>query len=326
MESVSAAVLRAFGLKCRSAVRHRTGFVCATDQGQKTVIRVSAMPERIWFQYSVKEHLCAHGFTQTDRLALAESGEPYTELDGELYIVAERLPYREVSFAGKDEWLRVVQTVARFHFLCRDTDYACAALLPAEEPAALYRKHTDSLNRCRRRILKNGKYAEFDVLFLRTVDEYLAALAEWYETAATERYAALFDEARRRRFVQHGLLKEGNILISRQNDVALTDFSEAALGHYLVDLAALIKRYIKTIGCPVALSETLAAYDSCNPLCDDALRALRALLLFPDKYLRLCASYYDRNRSWTPGTFITRMETLAQRHAMEKLYISGFRK
>jgi len=312
MESVCAAILRAFNLKERRVTRDKAGYVCATDAGMVDVLRVGQTAERIWFRYHVQEHLHAHGFAGAERLRLSAAGEPFTVYDRETYVVRPHLPYREVSFVNEEEWRRVLHTVGRMHACLRDTVFEYTPRLPVPDVTALYQKNTDALIGTKRRILKKGKYAEFDVLFLRMVDEQTEALAEWYSLACSTAYATQWEEARTRRFVCHNLLKEENLL-SAMDGVYVRNFAECAPGHHMDDLAALLRRYVAAVpDAPVPLAESLALYQAENPLAPDAQVVLRAALLFPDKFLKLSAKYYDRNRTWTPGAFTARMEEVAR--------------
>ena len=312
MDSVCAAVLRAFDLKGKSAVRGKAGFVCATDAGAVDVLRAGQPPERIWFRHAVQEHLHQSGFTGAGRLRLTAEGEPFTITAGEIYVVQPHMPHREVRFTDAEEWRRTLRAVGRMHALLRDADFPYAPVYDPPDADSLHRKHMDALNGYKKRILKKGKYSEFDVLFLRMADEQAAALAAWHEAARSPLYDEQAAEARARRFVCHNLLKEENLLAGG-DEVYVRNFAECAPGHPADDLAALLRRYVKAVpDAPVSFAESLEIYSAENPLSDGMLAYLRAALAFPDKFLKLCAKYYDRNRTWTPGAFTARMEETAR--------------
>jgi hypothetical protein len=50
---------------------------------------------------------------------------------------------------------------------------------------------------------------------------------------------------------------------------------------------------------------------------------LKALLLFPDKFLDICHDYYCKKRTFTPRTFETRMDALIENHDFYEKYISA---
>ena len=312
MDNVCAMVLRAFDLKGRSVARDKAGFVCVTDRGVVDVQRTSRTAERIWFRHHVQEHLHACGFAGAGRLWLSAAGEPFATADRELYIVQTHMQQREVCFANEVEWRRTLRAVGTMHALLRDADFPCAPALALPDADAQYTKYTDALNGMKRRILKKGKYSEFDVLFLKMAAEQLRALAEWRDAACSPPYEAQWEEAKTRRFVCHNLLKEENLLAGAEA-VCVRNFAECAPGHCMEDLAALLKRYVKAVpDPPVSLADGLAEYDAVNPIAPEALVVLRAALVFPDKFLKLCTKYYDRNRTWTPGAFTARMEEVAR--------------
>jgi len=321
MENISMAVLRAFDLKCISAVKHKAGFVCKTDIGRVSVLRAPQEPARIWFRYNVKEHLHRCGFESAGRLFLSAEGEPFAACEGERFVVTPCPPHRESSFANAEEWWQVVRTVARMHLACKDMELPPVPPYAGAVPSARGQADANALSSYKRRILKKGKYSEFDILFLRTFDEQMAALAQWQAAVAAPDFAAQMGEGRS---VCHNLLKEENMLVAADGAVMMRNFSECAPGHFVMDLAALVKRYMKALpSAPVALDEVLALYDRENPLRGESLAFLRAALAFPDKYIKLCTQYYERNRTWTPGAFISRMEELTRGMETGKAYLQA---
>ena len=323
MENASISVLRAFGLKCTGTAKHKAGFTCRTTNGAYSLLRVPLAPDCIRFRHSVKEHLYNAGFTGISRLLVSDTGEPFAVYDNEAYIVTRHLPHREARLSDSAEFLRVIQATARMHALCRGKQHDSTPVPP--RPAQdVYRTHADALSVCKRRILKKGKYAELDILFLRSFDAHMADLANWLDLAETQAYAAQLQAAFDGFYVCHGLLKEENILISPAGAITFRNFAECGYGHTIIDLATLIKRYIKAAPPNLLpLEQVLSAYAAECPLDDGARLFLHAALLFPDKYLKLCAKYYDRNRTWTPGAFISRMEAILQNREACLAYISG---
>ena len=325
MENISTIILRAFDLKCVSAVKHKAGFICKTDNGRVGVLRAPQEAERIWFRYHVKEHLHSRGLARVGRLLLSAEGVPYAAYDGERFVVTPQWNGREASFAEASEWRQAVQTVARMHRLCRDMD---ASRLNGTAPrqadgdlAARGRTDAEALAGYRRRLLKRGKYSEFDMLFLRTFDEQMEALAQWQAAVAA---AALETKLVEGQTVCHNLLKEENLLIAADGAMTVRNFAECAVGHFAFDLAALIKRYMKALPSdPVPLDEVLELYDCENPLRGEAIPLLRAALVFPDKYIKLCAQYYACNRTWTPGAFLSRMEELTRGLEAGRAYVAA---
>lgn len=326
MEDAVVQVLRDFGLKCIRVEKERAFYVCRTDKGIKILKKVNWSIENILFQNHVKELLHVNGFTDIDRFNLSVHGLPYVDIDnGDTYILTDYINGREANFSSRAQFKEIVKKVAEMHFICKDMDYKKPPVENEVLPVYIYEKNVSDLKKYKRFIHKQGRFSDFDIMLLKYYDFYMDSLDTWYEIAKKDRYGNLMEEARKRQFVCHNLLKEGNIFVGDKNRIYITNFSEITVDHYMKELSALIKRYMKYEPKEaVPLEEVISIYDSQNPIGKDELSLLKAFLIFPDKFLKICEKYYAKKRTWIPGTFVSRMELITGDSSFQYRYLSEF--
>lgn len=325
MEDVVVKVLRDFGLKCIHIGKEKAVYVCQTDKGMKSLKKVNYNIENILFQNHVKEILHLNGFTDIDRFNLSVHGLSYVVYNGEAYVLADYMKGKEANFSMPSQIKEIVKKVAEMHFICRDIDYKKPAHINAVLPKQIYEKNISDLQKYKKMIHKQSQFSDFDVTFLKHYNFYTQCLDDWYEIAKKDSYGNLLEEARDRQFVCHNLLKEENILVNDKNKIYITNFSEITIDHFMKELSALIKRYIR---CEpkelVPLEEIISIYDSQNPVGKDEISLLKAFLIFPDKFLKICSNYYAKRRTWIPGTFVSRMELITSNSSFQYKYFTEF--
>ena len=320
MESSIMSVANGFNLKCTKAkvFRDKFGYVCATTKGSVRIQRpraayripqsnaynaLNAAISGILFQHEVKECLHDNGFA-IDRFLISSQDVPYFRVDDDIYVACFAHSGSNITFTDSDAFLGVIAHVARMHHVLYKSNIGAAhpKKVKAGDDAA---KSLAGLTLLRKKLLKAGKFSEFDMLFLRSYEK-LAAHVVTIEDSNT-------------RYICHNLLKEENIYI-HDGEIILTNFNEAAPMHYLYDLAYVVKRYIKAMPKDIIpLNKILTTYIANCPNIefDDAL--FRRILLYPDKFIKISNDYYSKKRSFAPNTYISRIgeclrtgETLAK--------------
>ena len=328
MESTIASAACGFNIKCTRIFRDKFGYICATDRGpvrlqrpdrsrafashssfaHLTAEHESALLEYITFQHDVKEQLHESG-VGVDRFLMSTQGTPYFLQGGECYIASYAQTCPNAVFSAPDEFLAVVAAVAQMH----------TAVAFAEDAPPYHAKTADAgkqlanLAVLKRKLLKTGKFSEFDMLFLKGCE----TLAGHIEKSTANADNPL-DNAR---YFCHNLLKEENVY-NDNGRIIITNFSECGTGHYLFDLAYLIKRCLKAQPTQTApLDAVLDTYHKYHPAADFHIDDFYHILLYPDKFVKVTADYYSKKRSFAPKTYISRIEECLLANEEIKKYI-----
>ena len=322
----AAQILRMFDLKYKSISRERAYFLCATDKG-KVALKKATNAEIVMAIHEMKQRLEQNNIA-TNKFCLAANGLPYAAIGYDIYTVSNYVPYNAADFCQPHQFKEIIKIVAKMHEVCNNIDVSHNFFTKAQlrinsfAPDEVYHKNFKALNDYKKIVLKKSRMSDFDMLLLNNHSRFMAVLNSWFEAAKTSNAALLETQALHSKQLCHNLLKEENVLI-KDNEIFLTGFSEVSVAHGMNDLASLVKRYIKS--CPqnaVSLTEVLSTYNEIVPLGNDEVEYFKSLLLFPNKFLELCQSYYSKKRAFTPRTFETRMFTLIDSYEFFETYTS----
>ncbi len=315
MDELNIQVVRAFGFKHRSIVKHKSNYICNTDKGQKIIKKLPAVSDEtlnsIMFQHQVKECLYINGFNTVDMFNLTVKNRPYFVLEGNAYTSTDFFPFKESNFANAADFKNIVSKVALMHSILKKN--AASNSFESEKKyicvESIYKSSIDKLFGIKKKISKFKQLSDFDVIYYKNYDYYVDCLNKWYDLIVKANFKNLHNGAIDQGYIVHNLLKEENILIDNHN-VYITNFSECSYGYYISDLCGIIKRYFKSVSDnPMHIKEIIDVYNSINDLTNEEINALYAMLLFPDKFIKICSQYYSKNRTWIPGTFKSRIES-----------------
>ena len=306
METHTKYIASLFGLNAKNANREKFGFLCETE-GQGFVLVQKTMAthenlESVLFQHEVKEHLHRTGFTQTDRFFVTEQGLPYHQASGDLFTVARGFGSPNVDYAQKDQLLAVVAELGKIHKISEGVKFGGEprrrrVLTPPEKALSF-------MSSQRKKLLKAGKFSEFDMIFLRTYEKVEPYIQAWGSIPK--------DVLGNNNYICHNLMKEENVFL--EDTPIFTNFAAASYGHYLTDLAYLVKRYLKADPQgDLPMTDIFEAYKTGHPEAILDQDFFEAKLMYPDKFIKVVKEYYIKNRSFAPKAYLTRIEECLER-------------
>ena len=163
--------------------------------------------------------------------------------------------------------------------------------------AEQFAKRVNEMTALKKRVKKQGRLSEFDVIFLKNYDYYMENLNNSLALLKESQFDELCQAAKEQNAICHNQYKE-ELLYMKEGDVTVTNFNDVSIDPCLMDLADIIKRYIKYFGDGrLCLAEILEMYTKTNDLSDAEIQALYPLLLYPTKFIKICNQYYVKNRS-----------------------------
>ncbi len=327
VEELYTLVLQGFGLKAHRITKEKSYFICSTSQGALKLQKSFDTPEGILFQHSIKEHLQRKGFPVADRFLLSVDGLPYVLYDQSVYTLGHLPPGKEANFSDTRCFEGVVATLAHFHQKANHIAFPGSPILSDQRPLTDYAKDLADLVVMRKRISSQKRMSDFDVLFLKNYESYATQLQQALElldkNAALNHY---MKKAREENAVCHGIMKSESFLVDK-GQMLLVNYSMASVGSRMLDLSSLIRRYAKRLqGYIITVEDIVRLYDRHASLEREELNILYPLLLYPQKFIRICNQYYAKKRTWTPNAIANRMENLLAGKDAYDAYIQGLQK
>jgi len=310
-------------------IREKSYFICDTSSGLKIIRRSGDEPDNIIFQHGIKEKLYEEGFARTDRFRLSEEGLPYSVHNGEIYVMSDFLPYKEAGFVNAEEFRNIVEATAQMHRFGRlgerpGAEAGGKIYAPACDCLTEFRKSAAKLAAVKKKIGRQARMSDFDVIFLKNYAYYTKRLKSSIQLLEkTDPAAGLAQAVREGRVCHHGLKEE--TVLTDAGDVYITRFSGALFDTQLHDLADIIRRYLRnTSGSGFGIFQILDIYDKINGVSDEDVKVLTALLKYPHHFIKTVNQYYSKKRTWAPGAMISRLRTIvACEDAYERLLEAG---
>jgi CotS family spore coat protein len=301
-----ASVMKGFDLKLTNVSKDRFGFVCNTDRGHKIRVAKRHSISSVIFAHEIKEKLHKYNFSNTDRFLLSNSGKPYVAYGADIYIAWNYIDAGSLDFADSANFLKTIEQIAKMHRILENN--------PIKTTNTRKLIHEDCRNNwkflqiCRQKIIKSGKFSDFDMMFLSGFSFFAPYIEQWIAISDKPIWLDIISNSKHH--ICHNLLKEENIYADKHN-IYFTNFNEAIYCNSLYDLAYIIKRYIRaSFAEPLEFASLLDAYKLHNSFSEFELQALIAILLYPDRFIKLVLEYYSKKRSFTPAAYLGRMENI----------------
>mgnify|MGYP000901794505 CR=1 FL=1 len=286
-----------YGLRFYSGTRTRTGLVCKTDKGLRELKKARERMNGVRYAHDVKECLYGNGFTAISRFYHTMDGHPCFLKDGTVYVLEELLPAAALEEDGTEAFIKGAKTLGKMHSCAKGLESKYMQWDKDRLPAQFAKRRTE-LGKIKRRIQKQGGYDAIDLLVLENYDTYMEHTLRAEALLRQAEYSVLFEKARKEGAFCHHSFKGENIRVAEGGRLYVGGFEGCSSDIALLDLAAYLKRYMKKAeGDREGVLRMLEAYEESNPTDTRQRVLLRALVIYPEKFLRLINEYYNKRRA-----------------------------
>jgi len=309
MEDLGFKILKEFGVRAQSCAKIKYSHICQVEDGVIATGKTNMPHEKILFAHAVKEHLFANDFEGVDRFLTTPQGVPYATIYGETYVASYYVQTRDANFSCADEFLSILKTVATMHFKLGEVSLPKHPQLSNDKLLLedYFAKKIKDLKKYKKLATGKGNLSNFDVLLVKNFQSILETSCAAIELLQQVDYMGILTSAKSQ--VCHNSLKEETIRVDDSGQMRIVGFDNAAPGHALFDLSALIHRHFKKKSEKVLpLKAVLNTYTQTNPLNRAELALLEAVLIFPAKIYELCEKHYTKKRAWESAAMVDRLQ------------------
>ena len=285
-----------WGLSLERGIRTRTGLICHTDGGVFELRKPRGNAESIRFGADVKERLRQNGFRNVSRFRRTLEGEPFFAEDETLFVLEGLLPKESLSEETERDFLTGAELLGKMAEASGGLESTHGKWDRNRLPAR-YAGRRGELAKIRHRIDRRGGYDAIDLMVLSRYEEYTERIKEAEALLLEAEYSHLSEEAEKRGSFCHRAFKGENIRTDSVGRAFVAGFDRAEGEIALCDLGSYLRRYMKkTGGSAEGVRCMLDAYEKHSHISDRELLLLRALAVYPEKFLRLLNEYYNRRR------------------------------
>jgi len=305
MAGLHHSVISAFGA---SKVIREKGYYKTID-GTKMIRKTKDDRGQIMARYQLLDHCNKTGYLWLERYHLSKDELPYVYYDGEYYIMTSLFKHKEADFTVDSEFFKVVKALASFHKAARSVTFSDGAFLHKKSLITplteVIQTSSINLDAIRKRIRKQSKMSDFDVLFVKHFSDYRNRVFRALQLLESTGYLKHLTKARQHYHVCHGALKEDCLKIW-DDHVYITNLENTKISYQLDDLCDLIRRRERKT--PINVATVIDAYSDVLPLKPEEEVILEAMLLYPAAFVKISTEYYRKKRSWTPISMINKMQ------------------
>lgn len=315
-------ILRGFDLKATTINKLKSYYICNTNQGVKIIKKVNDSVESILLQHEIKTHLINNGFNNIDSFYLSKQNKPYYNYNNNLYIVSNIAINETFDIRNKDLYLNMIKTISKMHVYFKNTKFNNYNIPLGTDLTIELNKSLKNLKLIKKRIHNKTRLSDFDVIFIKNYKTYINDITQSLFYLKELNYAEYRNKALIERSMCHNLLKKENILLN-QGELFITNFSACTIDTSLLDLSSVLKKYIINIEeDPLNIEQIINSYCKYNSLCDNEIKLLYVLLMYPSKFIKTCNLYYFKQRKWASTSMVNRLQNIVDYKKHFNNYIS----
>lgn len=297
MEDMYSKILwEGYGIKNHNTTRVRTGFICKTDKGVIELKKARVRKRNLLFAHDVKEHLYKNGFKRLNRFFVTKDNMPFYEKDETLYVLEELLPKETLAETTIEDFLQGIKVLGNLHKLGKglETKYATWDEGKLERT---FQKRTNELGKVRGRIQKEGRYDNIDRLVMGAYEKCMNQCLQATEFLSNANYNNLFEKAKRDNAFCHSNYKGDSVHKDDNNNLYIGGFEYVKSDFPVIDLCNYLKRFLrKAGGNKDDILNLMEAYHKENPLSKEETLLLKALSIYPEKFLKVINEHYNKRR------------------------------
>ncbi|PHV69377.1 hypothetical protein CS063_16210 [Sporanaerobium hydrogeniformans] len=144
----------------------------------------------------------------------------------------------------------------------------------------------------------------FEILFLKYSDDYIALEQLALEEMDKKLGEVLIKKVKQDKMVAHRDYTYHTVNKTPDGVYIMSNIDSCNYDIQMVDLASILARIMQKNDWDIQLLYNLIrVYDKYNPISQEDFRALKAMLIYPEKYNSICSRYINSKRRWNYSMF-----------------------
>lgn len=286
MEDKLDEVLKKYDFNVVSKNRIRGAVLIDTDKGYKLVKETRSSAGRLVWENRVKNHLRENGFEKIDAYCINIEGNISTpDMYGVRYTVSDWYIGNECNLNDVKQVYLASKNLGELHVRLDGFEMEDDCMQPVQaEIMERFNKHNLELKHIRNYLKSRNDRNEFEIKLLKS---YPSFYAEAEEAVLRLKNVTGWNTYK----VIHGAYTYHNIIMC-DDGIATTVFDKSTYGPRLMDLYYFLRKVMEKNEWSFEYGmAVMSGYESHRRLEESEMRALKLLLLYPEKFWKL-ASYY----------------------------------
>lgn len=305
MENLKQEIFSGFEIVPKTIVKSKHRYICRTSDGVKVIQKTTAKDNDILVGEIIKNGLQENDYPVYDKFYISTQGTPFFLFDNEKYVMTDYLETLDSDFSNGRDVIDVIKATALFHRLSKNIDVEINKNI---DVLNIYKKQLANFKNVKKCISSKSSFSEFDIIFIKNYDYFykkatnaLDTLRELFENDSFKKYSQI---------LCHNNIKE-ETAVKYHNKTSLISFENASKGLFISDFSDIINRYIRKHNPPVInFNVILETYFKINPLSDNGIKILQAILKFPAKYIKICCDFHSKGMPFVPNSVVNHLKCI----------------
>ena len=306
-------VFKDFGITVNKCYKVRGVFICETNKGIKAIRKSDYTPAQIILQYNIKEHLIKRGFDCLDQLYVSQNDTPYTIYYNRTFIMSDWYNGPEIDFYKPEDIYHTMRLLGQMHTAATGFNVSGYDIndIKIKNLGDTYKKRQVETIKLKKRISNVGNKTEFEVLYFNNASEYMELQEMALSFLNTDNYEELIKLARQDRTIAHNKYTYHNIKKVSEENVVLSGFEKSGYDVQLTDVAYVIRRIMEKNQWDVGLlANIMNEYSKTRPLSSQEWDIIKGMIIFPERFAKLCNKYYYTKRRWNYNMFYRKLSNM----------------
>jgi CotS family spore coat protein len=313
MRTTNNELLSQYDLSIKKSQYNRGNYYIDTGKDKKMIRRVNIPKEQIVFEHETIEQLIDSHFQGISPIYLTKKQLPYATYQERFYVMQEDWQGMEVDFTNKEDLIRLVELLAKFHLSARHIKSKSKDIhtTPLKNVHTHFCKRYIEGEKLKRFISKNASKTAFERMFLQGYRQYqqLEALAISQINEAD--CIRLIEKAKLEKTVVHGNYSYHTIYKNNQGKYFIEDMDSCGYNIQVLDLCSFFTKVMQKNEWDIKLLILLTNfYSKIKPLTLEEFKVLKSMLIFPEKYANICQSYTHSKRSANYNVFEVKWQNM----------------
>jgi len=278
----------------------------------KLIARKSGIRETdIIYICSIFDYIKERGFDSIVKLYKTMSGKGYINTSKGFYILSDYIDNKGQNIFSQGREYDMVRLLAAFHSAAQGYSPPRGGTPKTDwgKWTEKYKKQQKDLKKHVSNVNDKIDKSPFDEFFLETSSLYLDRMEQSIKMLKKGNYLDTVEDSMKKRQMCMGSIKQSNVVCTKSG-LYIKSLHKCRYDIVERDIAELLQKLIeyKKEGEISKLKNLIYVYNSKNTLNKNSIALIKAFILFPEEYEKICSRYYKARDKWTEKMYIDRLK------------------
>lgn len=311
MDELSYKVGEEYGFRIKKITSVSNDVFIADTKNRKLLIEKTDCKEtHLIYITGLYDHIKDRGFKNVIRIYAAKTGKRYISMYDRFYIVSDYIDKDGDEFGFTKNEYNIIKFLADFH---RATQGYCPPLGGKVKSdwgkwIEKYKKQYRGLKRYKDQVIEKESRSSFEEMFLKNCDVYLNRMEMSINVLKNNGFLDNVEESMRKHQICIGNFKTSNFC-KRKSGIYIKSLDKCRYDMIEKDIGDILQKLIEYGSeCSEArLAGLISLYHKKNPLNRNSMDIIKAFIMFPDEYEKVCSRYYKGKSKWTEDIYIKKL-------------------